>query len=529
MLGRQGAFQARWGSTVFFVGALSFLVAWSAGTSRWMGYSQVENDAAAHLLGSVLGDAPTSAPDAPQGFAASLSNHGLIPVLMRLPYAAAARAAERLRPTPAGERPALGEAIFSLAPQVETALLMLIVALWVGRELDAARGRRWAVAALLSTPLWPYAYIGIETVQSLMLALTAFLAVGPCRIRRPWRVFFLVLCASAAVAAKSQGLLLVPAVVFLLVRAGRSEITGPLLRAPGVAVALGVVAAARVASSAMVARWLAAYQPGAASFPGGAESENLVRSLFDAAINLAGYLASPNKGLLVFAPLALWGLVLAAGANEWRRDRARFLLLVAGGLAGALSWLVFWTDETWGPRYLHPILVPSIVVLALTARPRPKALLVAAVLVGGIVNGLGMAVHYGTLYKTAHQVEATTLGSFQFDPRWHHARFNARVLAGWMGDPRGVAPSHPYANPAIGWMTGLPAEVAPKVADLGKLARPQPVALRVLIVGETPSLRPFAWSLVVAGALGTWLLFLSCRLPVPVASVPIILPQPDAA
>jgi len=148
--------------------------------------------------------------------------------------------------------------------------------------------------------------------------------------------------------------------------------------------------------------------------------------------------------------------------------------------------------------------------LALAPGWRRGALLVPALLLGTTVNTLGIAVHYGTLYKVASRVEATTLESFQFDPRWNHARFNARVLGAWLRRATGgTAP--PYSNPTYGWMAPLPAELVPREVDLGELARPQPVALRVLVDGQTPELKAAAFGLVAAGLLGTLLLALSCR------------------
>ena len=493
-------------SAWFFPGVLLCLVAASAGSARWMGYSQEENDAASALVATLAGDRQWA-----EGLAAGSTHHGLIPALARLPYALLAHLAGT--GPDGGGRDVAAEAIFSVAPQVETALLLLVLAVWIGREVgDGRAGNRWALAALISTPLLPYAYIGMETTQSLLLFVTAFLSIGPCRLRPGWRAAALIVTAALTVSVKSQGYLLLPAVLFLLWRATTRDPAGQRAISRRVAASAAAVAiAARLGTSVVIAGWIARHRPGAVAFPGGAEPDNMVRSPFDALVHLAGFVMAPNKGLLWFAPLALWGLWLALQPGERDRERARFALLVAAALLGAFSWLVFWTDETWGPRYLHPLLAPAVLVLVLARIPRPRPVLLLALVVGGAINVLGAAVHYGTLYKTASRVEATTLGSFQFDPRWHHARFNAWVLASWLRGPTGIPPSHPFSNPAYGWMEGLPPEVAPRVVDLGELARPQPVALRVLVDGEFPALRPVAWTLVAMGIFGSVLVVVSCR------------------
>jgi hypothetical protein len=74
-----------------------------------------------------------------------------------------------------------------------------------------------------------------------------------------------------------------------------------------------------------------------------------------APFNFAGFLVSPGKGLLWYSPLVIVGLL---GLWRMRLERPQLALALAGSLVmgiAVVSTLAFWSDGTWGPRYLVSI------------------------------------------------------------------------------------------------------------------------------------------------------------------------------
>ncbi len=497
-----------------FAACLLLLLAWAPGSNRWMGYSQEENAAALAVVDRLTGDATPGAP--PSLF----TRHGFVPVLLKLPYAAAARL---FAGAPgAATRSPIEEGILALEPQVTTAALVALFALWVARATDSRRGAlAVAFAALLATPLWPYAYVGLETSQALLLFVAALLAIGPVSPPRRGRTVLLIAALALAGSVKTTSLFLFPLLLWLAARAEhRRRLARPELGGSLLPWAIGALLAVRLASYAAVA----SYRASTPLFPGKSLVEawrvHLVDSPLDFLVQLHGFLFSLNKGWLVFAPLALAGLVSAAigrpagGADVRRLALGSFVCLALPHAA-----MVFWAEETWGPRYLHAALAPALLALALaraqaTPAPRrhPRWLLTLA-LAGLVVNALGASVHYGALYKATLAAGENSLEVLQYDPRWNHPRFNAWVLGEWARAPRDVANrSHPFPLGRHWWWTD--AEPTPRAGgsvDLTPLIRPQPLALRVLVGGEAPALRPIAGLQLAFGALGLGVLHLLRR------------------
>src|SRR4029453_19297961 len=67
-----------------------------------------------------------------------------------------------------------------------------------------------------------------------------------------------------------------------------------------------------------------------------------------------GLYLSPGKGLAWYSPIAILG---ALGLFAiWDRRRTVAIAVVAGIALGTIPYLAgFWSDETWGPRYLVPV------------------------------------------------------------------------------------------------------------------------------------------------------------------------------
>lgn len=119
---------------------------------------------------------------------------------------------------------------------------------------------------------------------------------------------------------------------------------------------------------------------------------------------LYGLLVSPNRGLLVFAPI--FSLLLAL-PFVWKRATAagplRLLFLLYGTAALlytlAIARLSFWGTFGWGPRYLVPVipilfLGVALALLALWPEPRHRAWLTALIGVSFLLNAAPVLVNW---------------------------------------------------------------------------------------------------------------------------------------
>jgi hypothetical protein len=71
-----------------------------------------------------------------------------------------------------------------------------------------------------------------------------------------------------------------------------------------------------------------------------------------APLNALGFMVSPGKSLLLYSPVVILGLL---GLRPMWRERPRVTRAVVGAFLGGLvvvAVLKFWSDETWGPRYI---------------------------------------------------------------------------------------------------------------------------------------------------------------------------------
>jgi hypothetical protein len=150
-------------------------------------------------------------------------------------------------------------------------------------------------------------------------------------------------------------------------------------------------------------------------------------------VGLYGLLASPGKGLLVYAPSLLVPLLFAR--TLWQRGRAEVVLalgLTATYLAVYCRWYDWQGGLAWGPRFLLPLIPPW---LALTSRALAgpgaapaRGLLLGTGLVGAVVQLPGLLLHpqWMNVYKPdafslteSHVVElAGVLLEFGADDLW---------------------------------------------------------------------------------------------------------------
>lgn len=497
---------------LFFGGVLLVYVSLSPLSVAGMGYLGEEMQACRQLLETVWH--PSSGPT-PAG-AVSWPRNGAAGLLFQCPFIAVSQAL--VGPSERWEDRAL-----SVAPVLASALLVTVLFVW-GSRLAGSRPSGFVLALIAGfcTMIWPYAYIGLETTQSLFLMITGFLALGSNAPHTWPRALLFGACAAVAVSARSDGMLLLPAVSFLTWHYFRRDSTegggswhwaGKALTASSIVVL--VFLANAHASAAHFADW-----GGTLRYARTWLSHDAITPL----LHLVGLLGSPNKGLIVYAPVTL--LALGSVPRAWASNRAVviFALLTLVGLAGGISLLDAWTDETWGPRYLHAAIAPLMLCLAAAKRSRPWRLrtevpLLAAGVFGFCVSLLGVLFYYGTLHVVASETTPLTIQALQGDATWNHVRFNARLLDVWLGRNEAGESTPQFLERGRVWdAQDRPRVLDWKNVDLTALAQPQPLLVRQwghYIAGTERSIQDFCLFCLFAGPILLACCAWACRGPFP--------------
>ena len=396
--------------------------------------------------------------------------HGLFELLFEMPFLLVSRVLF-------GPSRVWLDRTLSLQPILLTASLCTVIFVWTRRVTGSqVWGLLLGLVAAFSTMLWPYAYIGLETTQSLFLLLSGYLALGAAGETTKRRTLVFVLCCSLAVSMKSNGASLAPAILFLLVTHFRPVKNG------WVRCLAAVLIVAAVYAASAYTRGLSHVWAGGTF---GVFQEVGLGGLIPKALNAVSLFSSPNKGLLVYAPVSI--LCLASLSKAFRSDRRTvvFACLALGGLVVGCSLVYFWADETWGPRYLHSAIGPLIICLAAGRKNEPfrwkkEVPLIGLTATGLIISFLGSLFYYGTMHQAEVQAGPGTLEALQHDPEWNHIRFNWMLLEIW----RRRTTSQDavlWPPPRRRWFP-LPGESSvlepPKKIDLRSFAMPQALILR---------------------------------------------------
>lgn len=461
---------------IFFVALSLFYISLTPGTIEGMGYTR-ENLAASNQIVS-YGISLIK-----QTTATSITwpRHGLIEPLLELPFAVVSRLLF-------GDSVKWLGRFLILQPIIATALISSICFAWVKRITSSLKySYVLSLALAFSTMLWPYAYIGMETTQSLSLFYLAYL----CLEKRPtysWKEI-LVFAGTCAItlSVKQNSIFLLPAVFYLSVQYFYYRCqtgTFPLgnLWPRLVFSLLFVLAVFALNMQARKQYWSA--MP-AADF---SYAQSLLNnSLLVSALNAFSYFGSPNKSLLIFAPVSALGLASLWPAFQLRRDVAAFALLVLVGLAGGFSLTIMWAEESWGPRYLHPVIAPLIIVFAIIKTSaqfawRKEVLLLSLAAIGFVVSFLGTFFYYGKLHEVSIKTSNSTLEKLQHDPRMNHILFNAELLKRWVYPGTDTSAAEAVWPPSEHWWFEKPptAQAEQKIS-LQPYAIPQPLLLNTKI------------------------------------------------
>jgi hypothetical protein len=132
------------------------------------------------------------------------------------------------------------------------------------------------------------------------------------------------------------------------------------------------------------------------SFAGGYPTNPLKGGVFQ---GLLGILLSPGRGLLIYTPIALFGLAAFAPQARESRENHR-LVVIAASIFSLLhvtfiaSWPLWWGGYCWGPRLLTEILAPVMVLIAIAlpaiSSKGLKSTFAATAVYGVLIQALGV-------------------------------------------------------------------------------------------------------------------------------------------
>jgi len=486
-------------TVVFFAAVFLLLFAFSPGRIAQMGYMPEILEAGRRVLdrGEAILTGVPGVPDA-----ITLPRHGFGELAAALPFLAVARVIF-------GPSVEWADRLLSLQPVLSTALICTILFAWTRRLTGSpAWGTALGLLAAFSTTLWPYAYIGLETTQSLFLLLAAFLALGADGQPTWTRSLLFAACGAVAVSIKAGSVFLFPALAWLALCLFRPDIVPVRERRTQLRLKVIVVA------SIVAAVWALNTWMRIRFWHRIVAVDWVVTSPMDFVLQVWSALLSVNKGFLVFCPMlvpALCGLDLAFSRHK--RLVTFAVLVLAGQLVGTCL-LISWTDETWGPRYLHSSVAPLVLCLAVAKAGRPFRVrrelpLLGLGTVGAAIALLGSLFWYGCLFQAATPALLSTLENYQYDIDFNHIRFNARLARVWLdedgSDRQDLWPPHQK----LWYPKTTPPRFRPRrQVSLAPLAIPQPALLQP---GAPLSRGVWLAALALGTAAVAWLVWLVRR------------------
>jgi len=418
------------------------------------------------------------------------SRHGALPVLFDLPFLIV------------GKFLISQDFILSLAPILTTAGLMVLVFLWLRKMTTPWMSLMLTLIGAFATMLWPYAYIGLETKQSLFVFLAAFIALANGRIRGWPGLALFGIIGGLSLTVKITGVVLLPAIAWLVYVQFRDDwrVRRPQLLVVSLLIA-GVWAVGEFLRNPY---W----------DPRGGVFVNIHGWLTQSPIlmftNFIGVFGSPAKGLAVFAPmllLCIYAIPRAFHPNH--RDLTVFALLVTACTAGFISILIVPSDEIWGPRYMHVVIAPLLVCIG-AAWPRlewkiglPLAGLAAA---GFVISFLGAFSSYGVPSLAMRDAGQNTIEWINGDPVWNGPVFELRLFRAWLRP--GIEPV--LWTPSHHWVWEPPKDFPSewKSIDLREYSTPQSILLQYWGVKEKKAMLPIFRVAVFSIIAAPLLLFL---------------------
>jgi hypothetical protein len=405
----------------------------SPGTVMEQGYMPGNLSAATEFVGDVTGYWLRFNP-APHALV--VPHNGIFELLCEVPFVFLAHIFF-------GPAPEWADRMLSVESVLFTALLCMLIFLWVRKITGSSRsGLFFALLAGFTTMLWAYAYINMETTQSFFLMLAAYLGLGAEHERTWLRAVVFGICCGLAISVKSAGVLLMPAIAWLVANYFRDQFAAHFksmrywYKTAGVAAVVAIILCITVLTKS---RWTP--NPDSA----GVVQDSLVQP-FRALLNFLSYFGSVNKGLFIYCPVMLLSFLYIKRAADRNLKVVIFAVLALGGMALGCSTFYWWSDECWGPRYLNCTVAPFVLCFALVWKAAAlgrRAKIVLAILSswGLVVSLLGALFAYHSLHAAAIYSSPATIEELQYDVTWNPIWFDFRLLRIWLRGP--TAPPQP--------------------------------------------------------------------------------------
>jgi hypothetical protein len=395
---------------ILFFGLFAFYLSLSPSSIAGQGYTGEEITSGLRML-AVVNAWVKGRPLPPMQW----SRHGPLPVLFDLPF------------IKLGKMFVSPDFVLSFQPVLITAALVTVLYLWLRKLCSPQVSLLLTLTGAFGTMLWPYAYISLETKLSFFLLLAGYLGLAGGSIYGWTRLLLFAASCGLAVTLKSTGIVLFPAIAYLVYVQFRDDWQSRRAQALAVVLVIGGVWAAGALGRSLF--W----------GPRGGGLHNirfwLTDSPFQYFSNIIGIFGSPNKGLFIYAPALLASLYALPRAFRTHRHTVVFALLVTGGTVALLSALISPSDEVWGSRYMHLVIAPLIVCIG-AAWPRLEwrihVPLTALAAMGLVISFLGAFYYYGLLDFAAKKAGQNTLEWITGDYDWNHVQFNARLFRVWL-------------------------------------------------------------------------------------------------
>ncbi len=257
-------------------------------------------------------------------------------------------------------------------------------------------GALYAFASLA----WPYSQIGMETTFATLLLLAVLATLWAREQPTGRRQLLAGIALGLAATATPYGIL--PALPLIGLLLWRARSLPPLQLARAGAAVLGPVLVCLV-----VMLLYNQFRQGSLTDFGDAER---LTPTIAAPLNWMGLMISPGKGLLLYSPLVLLGLL---GLKPlWQRDRELLWCVVAPTIVlfCFIGISRHWSDETWGPRYIVPVAGLLLVPIPWWVHGRRRRRLLGGVAaVAVVIQLLAVLVSYAIYFDTAASLTGVPL------------------------------------------------------------------------------------------------------------------------
>jgi len=411
---------------LLLLGLFASFLALAPGTTNGRGYVYEERDASLSILTSF--NAWVKGRPVPP---ITWTRHGPLPLLLDLPF------------VKIGKFFISPDFVLSLEPVLLTAALVTVLYVWLRNLSTPGMSLLLTLIGAFGTMLWPYAYIGLETKQSFFVFLAGYLALAKGKIRMwPQLVLFSVI-SGLAISVKSTGIVLGPAIAYLVYVQFRGDWRSRWKEALTVC---SIITGIWILS---VIGWRLFWDPrggGVRAF-----QEWMTSSPFQFFTNAIGMFGSPNKGFFIFAPVLLLTVYIIPRTLGTHREITIYALIVTACIMAFLSTLVITADELWGQRFLHVAVAPLLLLIG-AAWPRfewrKHVVLLLLGCIGVAISFLGAFFYYGERPDASEAAGQNTLEWLAGDSIWNEVIFDARLFRVWMkggSEPVFWTPVHVWA------------------------------------------------------------------------------------